>query len=85
MRRTLVEDQQMYVRVGEAIRAVRRNEALSCTEMARRLGVTLTHLQRVESGETACALHLLVRIADEFDLTLDALVPVAIDEKELVA
>jgi hypothetical protein len=67
----------MYVRVGEAIRAARHEACVGQAELA--------HMQKIESGETACALHVLVSIADEFDTTLDALVPVAIDEKELVA
>lgn len=85
MRRTLVETQEMYCRVGEAIRALRIDEGLTLREFSARAGITLSHMQKIESGQTACALHVLVKIADEFDTTLDALVPVAIDEKELVA
>lgn len=84
-RRSKVETQMMYVRVGEAIQRARREECLSGADLARRVGITPTHMQKIETGETACALHVLVAIADELDLTLDELVPVAIAEKELVA
>ncbi len=83
MRRNLVETQQLYTRVGVAIRRLRREACLTAREFARRVGVTETHVERVEDGTTPCSLHLLVAIADEFDTTLDELVPVAIDEKEL--
>ena len=77
--------QTLYVRVGEAIRRARHAECLTVTELSKRIGITLAHLQKIEMGETACSLHVLVSLADEMDLSLDELVPVAIEEKELVA
>jgi transcriptional regulator with XRE-family HTH domain len=84
MRRKLVETQEMYLRVGKAIYRARNAECMSRAELARRIGCTAGHLQAVEDGITACSLHLLVAIADDLDLTLDELVPVAIDDKELM-
>lgn len=85
MRRGLVEQQEMYLRVGEAIRRAREAECVTQRELAERAGCSETHMNKVESAESQCSLHLLVRIADELDLSLDELVPVAIDEKELSA
>lgn len=84
MRRGTVETQEMYLRVGDAIRRAREVECMSRAEFASRVGCTAGHLQNVEEGLTACSLHLLVRVADDLDLTLDDLVPVAISPKELV-
>lgn len=75
--------QMLYVRVGEAIYKARHNECLTRRELGKRVGVTEGHLQNVEEGVTPCSLHLLVAVADELDLSLDELVPVAIDAKEL--
>lgn len=79
MRRNVVANQMLYVRVGEAIRAHRLEARLSAKQLAERCGVTETHLQRVEEGTTACPLHLLVAVADVFDLSLDEIVLVTVD------
>ena len=84
-RRTLMANQGMYIRVGEAIRAARREECISSADLADRIGCSATHMQKIETAETPCSLHMLVRIAEELDLSLDELVPVAIDEKELAS
>jgi len=72
----------LYEDVGRCIRQARNAAGLSLSEMSKRLGCTPTHLQRVELADTACALHLLVAIADELDTTLDDLCPVQMTDRE---
>lgn len=85
MRRTLIKTQMLYVSVGEAIRKARYDAVIQASVLAKKIGITPSHLQKIESGETACALHVLVSIADELDLSLDELCPVNIDEKEIAS
>ena len=72
--------ERLYQRVGDAIKGQRLGASLTRQELGERIGTTPARLQSIETGAVQCPLHLLVALADEFDTTLDALVPVVLDE-----
>ena len=77
-----MQTQMLYVAVGASIARERREDGVTQTELARRLGMKQAHLKKIEDGETACPLHVLVSVADVLDRSLDELVPVTLEEKE---
>ena len=73
---------RFYEAVGEQLRT--RREATGKTRAATALlvGLTTTHLERIEAGLSDCPLHIVARLAEEWDCTIDDLAPVLVDEKE---
>ncbi len=66
--------------VGREIRALRRELGIGKRSMAEKCLTSESTIDKIEAGVMACPLHLLVRIADELDTTLDALVPIMAGE-----
>jgi transcriptional regulator with XRE-family HTH domain len=71
---------RLYTAIGETIRKRREEAGASRTKLAARIGVSDAMLDRIEEGITPCPIHVLVRLADAFDCSLDSLVPVLTDE-----
>ncbi len=69
-------------RVGRAIRRYREEADLSRARLAAMTGLSVTTIERCENGDQPMPLIGLVALADAFDVTLDDLVPVEVDEKE---
>lgn len=72
---------RLYAAVGARLREVRDAEGYSLAELSERTGIAKTQLSKIEEGATACPLHILVTLADVYDTTLDALVPVLTDSE----
>jgi putative transcriptional regulator len=66
---------RLYAAVGTRVQCHRETAGLSQSDLAERIGVSKSTLGKVEDGQ-ACPLHVLVALADVFDVTLDELVPV---------
>lgn len=66
----------MQVAIGRAVVQERQRQGIDCRELARRIGVAGTTLQKIESGDTAPSVWALVQLAHELDVSLDELVPV---------
>ncbi len=81
MRRTVDRVRLLHEQVGKAILSARTRENIGQGELASRVGLSSSHMYKIEQGITACPLHVLVSIADELDTTLDALVPVMVDDR----
>ena len=71
---------RLYDAVGRALHQRRNGAGLSVATFAKTLGISADYLSKIEGGETACPLHVLVDIAHELDVSLDSLVPVLTDE-----
>lgn len=85
MRRNVVRTQALYVRVGARLRAARREQGVASAWLAPRVGLTQRTLQRMETGQVPFALHVVMAIANELDTSLDALLPVDLEEEKRVA
>lgn len=63
--------------LGAAVRVERERRKVSLRAMARKLGVSPSHLSLIERGRLRPSVEILWRIVAEFDLSLDNLLTVA--------
>jgi transcriptional regulator with XRE-family HTH domain len=61
------------VAIGERVRAKREELALTQDALARELGVTHQHVSRIEAGQVAPSLELVVRLSRRLGVTADYL------------
>ncbi len=66
---------RLYAAVGVRLAAFREGANMTLTVLAQRTGLSKSQLSKIEDGQ-ACPLHVLVALADAYDVTLDELVPV---------
>lgn len=62
-----------YGEMGDRLRAARRSRSLSLRELAERLGVSSSLISQVETGRASPSVSTLYAIANELDISLDAL------------
>lgn len=56
--------------MANKIRSIRENKHISQSELARRLNISRTHLNRIENGKVNSSLALLERIANELGVSM---------------
>ncbi len=59
-------------RLGTKIKALRRREAITQAELARRLGISASYLNLIENNKRPLTATLLIQIAQQFDVDLGA-------------
>ncbi len=62
-----------YVRIGEKIRGYRKAKNLSQENLAERVGISVTHLSHIETGNTKLSLPVFVAIAQALEIQTDDL------------
>ena len=62
-----------YYEIGKRIRRYRKACGISQEELAERVGISVTHMSHIETGNTKLSLPVLVRVADELSVRVDAL------------
>jgi transcriptional regulator with XRE-family HTH domain len=69
-------------RFGEKLRFLRQSQKLTLSELAASLGYrTHSYLSEIESGQKAPTVHLVLKVADFFQVSTDALIR---DDVELI-
>ncbi len=66
-------------RLPEKIRTLRERQGLSQGELANQVGVSRTHINKLESGSKSPSTKLMLKLADVFGTTIDALMRDEID------
>ncbi len=56
------------------IKRLRKQKGWSQTELAEKIGSHLSHVNRIETGKYKPSVDVLIKLADVFDVSLDALV-----------
>lgn len=69
----LHEDTLDYTLIGQRIRRYRRAHRLSQEQLAERIGISVAHMSRIETGNTKLSLSILVKIALALDVQTDDL------------
>lgn len=66
-------DWMKYFEIGQRIRRYRKACGLSQEALAGRVGISVTHMSHIETGNTKLSLPVLARIADELSVGVGAL------------
>src|SRR5947207_797141 len=70
-------------RLGQKVRALRRRQKLSQSELAERLGISASYLNLIENNHRPLTSPLLIRLAQSFELDLSSFA--ADDDSRLAA
>lgn len=62
-----------YFEIGQRIRRYRKACGLSQEALAGRVGISVTHMSHIETGNTKLSLPVLTKIAEELSVSTDAL------------
>ena len=62
-----------YYKIGQRIRKFRKANNLSQEQLAEKIGISVTHLSHIETGNTKLSLQVLVNIADCLSVQTDEL------------
>ena len=62
-----------YYKIGQRIRKYRKAHRLSQDELAEKIGISVTHMSHIETGNTKLSLPVLVALAQALDVCTDDL------------
>lgn len=62
-----------YYEIGTRVRRMRRARELSQEQLAEAVGISVTHMSHIETGNTKLSLPVLVELARALDVQTDAL------------
>ena len=71
-----------YYKIGEQIRKCRRAHGLSQEQLAEQVGISVTHMSHIETGNTKLSLPVLASLADALDVQTDLLLCRGISSRE---
>lgn len=63
-----------YYGIGQRIRKYRKCNNFSQEELAERVGISVTHMSHIETGNTKLSLSVLVEISNVLDVGIDELI-----------
>lgn len=62
-----------YFQIGARIRAIRKAKQLSQETLAEKVGISVTHMSHIETGNTKMSLSVLVLLALALDVSTDTI------------
>ena len=62
-----------YYEIGQRIRKFRKANGLSQDELAEKVGISVTHMSHIETGNTKLSLPVLVALSEALDVHADDL------------
>ena len=62
-----------YYKIGQKVRKYRKAQGLSQEQLAERIGISVTHMSHIETGNTIPSLKTFVEIVNELGGSADAL------------
>lgn len=62
-----------YYQIGQRIRKYRKTEGLSQEQLAEKIGISVTHMSHIETGNTKLSLPVFVRTAEILNIPTDCL------------
>lgn len=63
-----------YCKIGQKIRKYRKAKGLSQEELAERIGISVTHMSHIETGNTKLSLPVFVDVARALEVQTDDLI-----------
>ena len=72
-----------YYRIGQQIRKYRKAHGFSQEELAEKIGISVTHMSHIETGNTKLSLPVLVDIAHILEVRIDDLLNETPPERQI--
>lgn len=73
-----------YYRIGQQIRKYRKAHRLSQEQLAERIGISVTHMSHIETGNTKLSLPVLVELSKALEVSADALLFERLPDRAIV-
>ena len=62
-----------YYKIGQRIRKIRKIQGISQEELAEKVGISVTHMSHIETGNTKMSLSVFAALAHELNVKADEL------------
>ncbi len=62
-----------YFKIGQRIRKIRKAKSYSQEQLAEKVGISVTHMSHIETGNTKLSLEVFYNIANALECTADEL------------
>ena len=72
-----------YYKIGQRIRKYRKANGLSQEQLAEKIGISVTHMSHIETGNTKLSLQVLVDITKALDVRSDELLTDGASNREV--
>ena len=72
-----------YYKIGQRIRKYRKANGLSQEQLAGKIGISVTHMSHIETGNTKLSLQVLVDITNALDVRSDDLLTDKVSNREV--
>ena len=72
-----------YYKIGQRIRKYRKANGLSQEQLAEKIGISVTHMSHIETGNTKLSLQVLVDITTALDVRSDDLLTDKVSNREV--
>lgn len=72
-----------YYKIGQKIRKYRKAVGLSQEQLAEQIGISVTHMSHIETGNTKLSLPVFVDIARTLDVSTDDLLSEKVTERKI--
>ena len=63
-----------YSKIGEKIKKYRKAKGISQEFLAEKVGISVTHMSHIETGNTKLSLPVIVALSDALDVQIDDLI-----------
>lgn len=63
-----------YSKIGEKIKKYRKAKGISQEFLAEKVGISVTHMSHIETGNTKLSLPVIVSLSDALDVQIDDLI-----------
>lgn len=73
-----------YYQIGQRIRQYRKAHGLSQEQLAEQVGISVTHMSHIETGNTKLSLPVLVALAQALEVSTDALLGQRTPQREVL-
>ena len=60
-----------YYKIGEKIRKYRKAKGFSQEQLAEKVGISVTHMSHIETGNTKLSLQVLIDLANQLEVRCD--------------
>lgn len=71
----------IYEEIGRRVFEARNRKGLTQDQLAKKISLKRTSITNIEKGRQQLLVHMLIKIAEELDTSVERLIPLGINEK----